>query len=230
MGSPNQSFKFPELSRLDPDAQLWAFRALAGVELQAFSNAMLTKSRMDLELRSMAQQTTRQASEPYWIGSQAIREQAARYVPDRLSAEDEALSRDETARLLAEVERYRARAGMPVKHEVAMEPVSSEDIAALPDEVSAYLAEQANAGTTGDNVSPEDVATLHKEVDAYLIEQAKVGVPAGSFPASESASQTPMQYVETQLPEGNLQSKYEGTPVDKILEQIGYLHDQAENE
>lgn len=66
----------------------------------------------------------RPATGPYWSGSIAARAAAAAYVPDRLSPTDEQASRNEVERLLAEVNEYRDRAGMPVSHPVEAETVA----------------------------------------------------------------------------------------------------------
>lgn len=227
MGTPNQEFTLPELPHHgDRDARDWSEQALAGVILRAYSNAMWTKSRLtDVILNAQPyvpqapeavtvtdseQQAPRAQSEaarwtgshltnaqvipgpdrqpqpqtvaeriqqakpfiapqpstePYWNGSMAARAAAASYVPDRLSPQDEAASKAEIDRLMAEVDEYRAKAGMPV-----------------------HAAIQAEAPVT------------------------------------------PMQQVEAALPaEDGAYPNYNGTPVDALLEQIGYLHDEQEN-
>lgn len=234
MGTPNQEFTLPELPHHgDRDARDWSEQALSGVILRAYSNAMWTKSRLiDVILNSRPyvpqapeavvvtdseQQAPRAQSEaakwtgsrltnaqvipgpnrqpqtvaeriqqaqpliasqqpapkPYWEGSRAARAAAASYEPARLSPTDEEASRAEVARLLAEVDEYRERAGMPVNHHV--EPEATAPVAV----------------------------------------------------AEPNAQPAPMQQVEQQLPADDTAGlNYNGKPVDTLLAEIGYLHDE----
>jgi hypothetical protein len=233
MGTPNQEFTLPELPHHgDHDARIWSELALSGVILRAYTNAMWTRSRLvDIIANSMPyvppvpevatvetpraqteaarwtgsrltdaqvipgpdrrpqpqtvaeriQHATpiivpRPATGPYWSGSIAAREAAAAYVPDRLSPTDEQASRNEVERLLAEVNQYRDRAGMPVSH----------------------------------TVEAETVAPV-----------------VAAEPVMQSA---PMRQVEQQLPADDMSAlHFNGKPVDTLLEEIGYLHDEQES-
>jgi hypothetical protein len=79
-----------------------------------------------------------QPAEPYWPGSRAARASAANYVPDKLSPADEKLSRDETERLLAEVDKYRQQVSMPV-HQEAQAEVAAPVLVAVPEAASTPL-------------------------------------------------------------------------------------------
>ena len=239
MGTPNQEFTLPELPHHgDHDARIWSEQAFSGVILTAYTNAMLTKSRLtdvifnsvpyvppvpevvtvtdnseqpvpraqseaakwtgshltDAQVipgpdRQPQPQTvaeriqqakpiiaSQSSAQPYWGGSMAARAAAAAYVPNKLSPTDEQASRDEIARLLAEVDEYRERAGMPVSH----------------------------------SVETETVAPL-----------------AVTEPVMQS---TPMRQVEQQLPTDNTSDlNFNGKPVDTLLAEIGYLHDEQES-
>lgn len=225
MGTPDKSYKIPELSQLGRDAEAWALQALAGVELQAYTNAKWAQSRMaDLHVApNIQQQPPKRRSEPYRGGSQAVRAQVAAYVPDTLSPEDKRRSIDETAKLLKQVGTYQKQAGMPVEHQIesAVETSTAEDQtrptqAYSPEPISdaeAFNSIEENYDQTATSAPAVEMRTSDELVAATVPEL-----------------QTPMRHVEEQLPFNNVQPNYKGTPVSQILDEIGYIHDQAGDE
>jgi hypothetical protein len=259
MGTPNQEIKFPELpNHGDREARLWAVGAFTTVLQGGYVKAKWTESRISSDLydvipapRQQQEQTVAQRiinATPLIVsqevaaaehgGSQAPRqEDVAKWSGSRLTdarvieapARQAAQSQQTAAQIIQGSQPY-----IPTQR--ASEPYWPGSRAAQA-AAAAYVPERLSAAD--EQASRAETAKLLEEVER-LREEA--GMPAGhtveaTTPAPvmvaepEAIVTTPLQQAEQLLPADNgAYPNYKGTPVDALLEQIGYLHDNPQDQ